>query len=149
MTAQGGKRPESVLVIVSTLAAEVLLLRRRQPAGLWQSVTGSLEWAEGAAAAALRELREETGIDAGPAALIDCGRCNRYPIAPAWRHRYRQEFSHNTEHVWRIVLPRRVAVSLDPEEHDASEWLPRRDAVARAHFPTDRAAISEFAGLAE
>ena len=149
MTAQGGKRPESVLVIVSTLAAEVLLLRRRQPACLWQSVTGSLEWAEDAAAAAQRELREETGIDADPSALIDCGRCNRYPIAPAWRHRYAQEFSHNTEHVWRILLPRRSAVSLDPDEHNAFEWLPRRDAVARAHFPTDRAAITEFAGLAE
>ncbi len=124
------------------------MLRRRQPAGLWQSVTGSLEWGEGIAAAARRELREETGIDADPAALIDCSQCNRYPIAPAWRHRYAPQYRHNTEHVWRIVLPRPTAVSLDPDEHDAFEWLPRQDAIARAHFPTDRAAIGAYAGLA-
>ena len=71
MTAQGGKRPESVLIIVSTLNAEVLLLRRRRPPGLWQSVTGSLEWGEGPRSAAQRELHEETGIVADPEALVD------------------------------------------------------------------------------
>jgi dATP pyrophosphohydrolase len=141
-----GKRPESVLVVVSTVDLDVLLLRRRHPAGLWQSVTGSLEWGESAGAAARRELLEETGIAADDCALADCRRRNRYPIAPAWRHRYASRVSHNTEHVWRICLAERPVVSLNPAEHEAFEWLPRSAAIARAHFPTDRAAIAEFSG---
>ena len=46
---------------------EILLIRRapgRELAGLWQCVTGSIEPDERIALAALRELREETGIDA-------------------------------------------------------------------------------------
>jgi len=56
------KRPESVLVVIHTPRGEVLLLRRRQPADFWQSVTGSLEWGESTAQAARRELAEETGF---------------------------------------------------------------------------------------
>ena len=111
------------------------------------AILGFFGWGEikGARSAAQRELHEETGIVADPAALVDCGRCNRYPIAPAWRHRYARQVSHNTEYVWRIVLARRCAVSLDPDEHDGFAWLPWQSAIARAHFPTDRAAITEFA----
>ncbi|MGW8310783.1 MAG: NUDIX domain-containing protein, partial [Thiogranum sp.] len=42
------KRPESVLVVIYTASGEVLMLERQQPAGYWQSVTGSLEWGEDA-----------------------------------------------------------------------------------------------------
>ena len=61
------KRPESVLVVVHTGDGRFLMLRRRAPAGFWQSVTGSLRWDEhDPAVAARRELREETGLEAGP-----------------------------------------------------------------------------------
>ena len=40
----------------------MLLLERTRPRGFWQSVTGSLEWGEGAMAAARREVFEETGL---------------------------------------------------------------------------------------
>ena len=35
------KIPESVLVVIHTAAAEVLLLERADSPGFWQSVTGS------------------------------------------------------------------------------------------------------------
>jgi dATP pyrophosphohydrolase len=53
------KLPRSVLVLVHTSDA-VLLLERLQPAGFWQSVTGSLEPGEDWEDAARRELEEET-----------------------------------------------------------------------------------------
>ena len=56
------KRPESVLVVIYTISGEVLLLERRQPAGFWQSVTGSLAWDEAPREAAIREVSEETGL---------------------------------------------------------------------------------------
>ena len=132
------KRPVSVLVVVATGAGEALLLRRRQPADFWQSVTGSLGWDEQADAAAARELREETGIDAVPTAT---GRVNRFPILPAWRSRYHPEVTENEEHVFMVYLPERVAVRLAPEEHGEALWLDRDAAVARASSWTDREAL--------
>ena len=59
------KHPVSVLVLVHTAALEVLLLERAARSGWWQSVTGSLDAPdEPLAAAAAREVREETGIEA-------------------------------------------------------------------------------------
>ena len=55
------KRPESVLLVIATLGGEFLMLERAQPAGFWQSVTGSLEPGESPRQAAGRELREEIG----------------------------------------------------------------------------------------
>ena len=134
------KRPESVLVVVHTPQGEVLQLRRREPAEFWQSVTGSLNPGESPLAAARRELREETGLSAD-AELTDTGIVNRYPIHPAWRHRYSPEVRENVEHVFTLALPERVTVSLSHTEHLEYTWLPYAEAAARAGSATDRAAI--------
>lgn len=133
------KRPESVLVIVHTGDGEVLQLRRREPPDYWQSVTGSLEPGESPLKAALRELREETGLDGG-AGLADAGFINRYPIHPAWRHRFAPDVTENTEYVFHLELPARSEVRLCPE-HVEYRWLPREQAAAAASSDTDRAAI--------
>jgi len=59
MTTVQLRRPESILVIVHTPAAECLLLERVNPVGFWQSVTGTLHWDETPAQTAVREVREE------------------------------------------------------------------------------------------
>jgi dATP pyrophosphohydrolase len=133
------KRPESVLVVVHTDDGQVLQLLRREPAGFWQSVTGSLREGETPLKAARRELREETGLD-GEFGLVDGGFINRYPIHPAWRHRYAPEVSENTEYVFHLPLPVICDISLSSEHLD-SRWLPREQAAKEAGSATDRAAI--------
>ncbi len=135
------KRPESVLVVVYTAAGEVLVLRRRQPPDFWQSVTGSLRWEEtDPLDAARRELREETGLGA-EVEVIARGVTNRFPILPPWRHRYAPEVTENLEHVFRVYLPERRPIVLNPAEHSEGEWLPRSLAAARVASWTNRDAI--------
>ncbi|HEY5567780.1 MAG TPA: NUDIX domain-containing protein, partial [Gammaproteobacteria bacterium] len=50
-----------MLVVIYTRALDCLLLERVVPADFWQSVTGTLDWGETPAAAAAREVLEETG----------------------------------------------------------------------------------------
>ena len=117
----------------------VLQLLRREPAGFWQSVTGSLREGETPLRAARRELREETGLD-GESGLADGGVINRYPIHPAWRHRYAPAVQENTEYVFHLAIPEPRDISLS-DEHADSRWLPREQAAAAAGSATDRAAI--------
>ena len=133
------KLPESVLVVVATRNGLVLMLERREPAGFWQSVTGSLEAGETPMQAARRELAEETGIhDVG---INDCRQVNEYPILPAWRHRYAPGVRYNTEHVFSVMLAHPVEVRLNPGEHVSHAWLPCRQAAERAFSHTNRDAI--------
>lgn len=135
------KRPESVLVVVYTILGEVLVLRRRQPADFWQSVTGSLTWEEKTPlAAAWRELREETGLTEA-ISIVDCGIVNRFPIMPTWQARYAPGVTENVEHVFRVPLPERRPISLDPAEHTEFGWLPRAIAAERVGSWTNRDAI--------
>lgn len=133
------KRPESVLVVVHTDDGQVLQLQRREPEGFWQSVTGSLQEGETPLKAARRELREETGLD-GDAGLTDGGVINRYPIHPAWRHKYAPEVQENTEYVFHLSLPECCDISLS-REHLEYRWLPREQAADTAGSATDKAAI--------
>lgn len=135
------KRPESVLVVVYTTAGEVLLLERTRPAGFWQSVTGSLEWDEQPAAAAARELHEETGIVAVPR---DCQQQNRFPILPVWRARYHPDVMENVEHVFALALPGRCDIHLSDTEHSQYVWLDAPAAIARCFSWSNAQAIEQL-----
>jgi dATP pyrophosphohydrolase len=140
------KLPVSALVLVYTRDLRVLLIERADAPGYWQSVTGSQEPGESLAATAARELREETGIDAGAyGGVVDWRHSNVYEIYARWRHRYAPGVTHNTEHVFGLELPEPVPVRLDPREHRAHLWLPWQDAALRCFSWSNRDAIEWLA----
>ena len=137
------KIPRSVLVVIHTPAAEVLLIERADHPGFWQSVTGSLDREdEPLAETARREVAEETGIEGG--VLCDWALQNIYEIYPRWRHRYAPGVTHNTEHVFGLTEPRDSSNTLATREHLRYEWLPWREAADRCFSPSNAEAILQL-----
>ncbi len=66
-------RPIPCVGVVCWRGDEVLLIRRGHPPrlGEWSIPGGKVEWGEPLAEAALRELREETGVEADLGGLIE------------------------------------------------------------------------------
>jgi len=136
------KIPRSVLVVIHTSALEVLLLERSPWPGYWQSVTGSVATAdEPLRETAVREVREETGIDAARHALADWGIDNRFEIYRKWRSRYAPGVTHNVERVFGLTLPAAVEPVLAPAEHSRYLWLPWREAADKCFSWSNRDAI--------
>jgi dATP pyrophosphohydrolase len=139
------KIPISTLVVVYTCDLEVLLIERADAPGYWQSVTGSQEPGETLAETATRELREETGIDAARyGGVTDWQTANVYEIFPRWRHRYAPGTTQNTEHVFGLLVPQPVEITLDRREHLRYAWLPWKDAAAKCFSWSNRMAIERL-----
>lgn len=135
------KIPVSVLVVIHTPDNQVLLLERADHPGWWQSVTGSQDAGETLIETAIREVREETGLDAMAFKLTDWTYSNRYEIFECYRHRYAPGTTHNTEHVFGLELPVALAVELSPREHLSQQWLPAREAAEKCFSPSNAEAI--------
>lgn len=136
------KQPLSVLVLVYTSDLAVLLLERADYPQHWQSVTGSVEAGESLEHAAVRELAEETGIDAATfGGVADWKMQNVFEIFTQWRDRYPPGTTHNIEHVFGLEVPAPVAVRLAPREHLRFLWLSWREAAQKCFSWTNRAAI--------
>jgi dATP pyrophosphohydrolase len=135
------KIPVSTLVVIYTPQLDVLLLERADHPGFWQSVTGSQDEGETLGQTAAREVAEETGIEAGRNELADWNLQNVFEIYPVWRGRYAPGVTHNTEHVFGLRVPGRVAVRVAPREHLAAEWVPWREAADRVFSWSNRKAI--------
>ena len=76
------RRPESALVVIYDRQGRVLVMQRQDDPEFWQSVTGTLEDGELAISTALREVKEETGIEIQKAGyqLTDHQHTNQYMI---------------------------------------------------------------------
>ena len=150
----GKKQPISVLVVIYTTPStklrtgpDVLLLERADHPGYWQSVTGSREGDESLLDTAIREVSEETGLDARQYVLTDWQLQNTYEIYPHWRHRYPDGVTQNTEHVFGLELPERLAVQIAPREHLNYQWLPWQEAEKKVFSPSNRQAILTLAKI--
>lgn len=117
------KIPISVLVVIYTPDLQVLLIERADRPGFWQSVTGSQHEGETLRQTALREVTEETGLDARAGVLTDWNLQNEFEIYAEWRWRYAPGTTRNTEHVFGMRVPEPLQVTLSPREHTAYAWL--------------------------
>ncbi|HYC42507.1 MAG TPA: dihydroneopterin triphosphate diphosphatase [Noviherbaspirillum sp.] len=150
------KIPESVLVVIHTADLDVLLIERADKPDYWQSVTGSKDALdEPLAVTAVREVFEETGIvvsddleridRAVPMRnLTDWHLSNIYEIYPVWRHRYAPGVTQNTEHVFGLLVPRDIPITLAPREHVDFIWLPYREAADKCFSPSNAEAVLQL-----
>jgi dATP pyrophosphohydrolase len=118
---------------------EVLVLRRgtlgRSP-GSWETVHGTIEPDETPVAAALRELREETGLE--PVRLYNASRVETF-----YRHRH-------DEVVLVPVFVAFVDAGAEPRlspEHDRVEWLTPAAAAERFSWPRERRALKDILSI--
>jgi len=138
----GFKIPRSVLVVIHTRDLQVLMMQRAAWPDFWQSVTGSIDREdEPFIETAVREVREETGLDASIYPIVDWGIENNFEIFKRGRTRYAPGVTHNLEHVFGMELPAALPVMLDPAEHLRYEWLPWKEAAERTISWTNRDAI--------
>ena len=135
------KIPRSVLVVVHTADLQVLLLERADHPGFWQSVTGSQDEGETLEQTAVREVKEETGLDARSYELRDWRLQNQYEIYQEWRWRYAPGVTQNTEHVFGLMLPCPLDVQVSPREHLRFLWLPWEEAAVRCFSWSNAQAI--------
>lgn len=142
MTTNHFKTPISVLVLIHTADLKVLLIERVDKTGFWQSVTGSIEVEDATLRdTAIREVMEETGLDATQFDLSDWGFSQTYEIYQHWRYRYAPGVTHNTEHIFGLELPSTLDVKLAPNEHVAYEWVDWREAAKRVFSWTNVEAL--------
>lgn len=129
-----------VYVLRGSGAALECLVLRRSPggrcAGSWESVHGHVEEGERPEAAALREMREETGLE--PTRFYNLSRVESF-------------YLHGSGEV--ALIPAFAAfVAADATattgaEHDAAEWLGVAAARARLVWPRERRALDDVVVL--
>ena len=139
------KKPISSLVLIYTEDFKVLLMGRSDKKGFWQSVTGSLEDNETPQDAALREVFEETGIDANQYELEDWQLSHVYEIYAHWRYRYAPDTTHNIEHIFGLKLPSEMPIQLS--EHVQYLWVDWQDAMDKVFSWTNVEAIKKLAKI--
>ncbi len=144
------KQPRSVQVVIfaeTDCGREFLLLKRiASHGGFWQTVTGSLEGEETHPEAAVREVREETGIIVSSEDLIDLHLVNTFEIAPQWRTRYAPGVKQNEEVCFAIRIGK-TPVRVDGIEHDAWVWVGYDRAMKMLHWESSKRALASLAGM--
>ncbi|MBA3695730.1 MAG: dihydroneopterin triphosphate diphosphatase [Methylotenera sp.] len=138
------KTPISALVLIHTQDLQVLIMERADKKDFWQSVTGSIEYSETPPQAAIREVHEETGLDATQYEFQDWQDSNVYEIYEHWRYRYAPGVTQNTEHLFGLILPLPMSITLNPEEHVRYEWVDWRVAAKRVFSWTNVDALEKL-----
>ena len=137
------KNPNSILLIIFTKNFKVLLLRKNLKKELWQSVTGSMELDENPYETALRELKEETGIDKERSDLIFDNKSHKFMIYSEWINRYKESIYSNKEYIFGLKLNEEVSVKLS-REHSNYKWVDLNEAIYLVFSWTNKAALKSI-----
>jgi hydrolase, NUDIX family len=139
------KNPNSVLVVIYAESTNrVLMLQRKDDLEFWQSVTGTLEEGETSWQAAVREVKEETGIDiiAEHLNLIDCNESVVFEIFPHFRYKYAPNVTHCREHWFLLAVKQEFEPILS--EHLAYRWLEAKQAAELTKSPNNAKVIEKY-----
>ena len=107
----------------------------------WHVVAGVVEDGETFAEAAVRELREETGLDAP---VVDVRMPQGYRVPDEMRSEYLTGVDQVAIENFTVEVPMGWEPVLN-EEHDYYKWLTRDDAVAIAHWPETKEVLAAVA----
>lgn len=126
-------------VLVHVRRGDEFLVAHRSPdsGGYWHPIAGSVEQGEEFRAAALRELREETGLDARELQLLG----EFAYVRESWEDEpglrvHVEAFLVDVEPGWEPELN---------EEHDEYRWLPREEAAELLFWPEPAALLRSLA----
>ena len=127
------RRPEEVLVFVRRGGEFLVLRRSASRGGYWHSVAGALEEGESYAEAAVRELREETGLEATP---VDAERAFTYSMdeEPEWRKLAQPGVEEIAVRTFVVDAPPGWEPELD-WEHDEHRWSTAEEAAELLFWP--------------
>ena len=144
----GNRRPEEVVLVVRRPVESgpeyLVVLRSPEKLGYWHLVAGGVDWDEEPAAAAARELLEETGL---VARVVPLGETLDYDLSGV-PESVRERFPAGTERilVWPFVAdaPAGWEPTLD-DEHVEARWLGADQAIALLFYPEPREAVRRAA----
>jgi len=146
------RRPDEVAIVVRRPAGDgareyLVVLRSPEKLGYWHLIAGGVEWGEEPAAAATRELEEETRLRADVQALP--GPLG-YTLAGD-PEAVQARFAPGTEHVTVWPFLAEAPAGWEPvldEEHVDHRWLAAPEAIALLHYAEPRAAVASAEGSA-
>jgi dATP pyrophosphohydrolase len=128
---------------------EYLLLHRiLGRLSFWQGVTGGVEHDDDDYyAAALRELKEETGFDPLSLEMIDYS--YTFPVPEHMRHIYDGPVDQITEIVFLASVAEGVEPTIDAEEHDQYRWCDFKTAMRMLYWEGNKEALKRCEGRAQ
>ena len=138
------RRPEEVFVLVRRGNQFLVLHRSPRQGSYWHCVAGALEPGEDFGEAAVRELREETGLDAQ---AVDLDRTIVYSLAdePERLPHYAPGTTEVVVHTFLAEAPPGWEPTLD-WEHDEYRWSTAGEAADLLYWPEPAAVLREVAG---
>ncbi|WP_301098827.1 dihydroneopterin triphosphate diphosphatase [Otariodibacter sp.] len=139
------KNPYSVLVVIYAKDTHrVLMLQRDDDSEFWQSVTGTIETGEQPYQTALREVKEEIGVDIVEQGLIlkDCEYSLKFEIFPQFRYKYAPETIYCTEYWFLLELPNEIVPQLT--EHLDYQWVSAVEAIQLTKSSNNAKAIQQY-----
>ena len=122
-----------------------MLRRASGRGGFWQGVTGAPLPGESDAAAAAREVYEETGFDVR-GSLLALGPRYAYALDPALADRWAALYGAGVSRIGVVpfgaTAPDGSEPALDPHEHDAYAWCTYEEARALLDWPVEADALA-------